>query len=232
MAVSLENTGSLLQAPASSGTITGFTITSANVLVVGVGYTDGGVSVTSVVWDAAGVNQALTQVKYQREGVFTGFVTEIWYLVNPTAGSSKSITITMSGSGQGFAGVAAGFAGGNTTTPFGDMTLTGGTADSEGGASDPITVTVTTASGETVFDMVCGETASTVGVDQAVILNDNATFGRLFASSYQDGLSGGEMSWTKNGGGTQAWCISAVSLKAAAGGGPSRTDGKLIFAAA
>jgi hypothetical protein len=224
MAVTIENSAS----DASTGQAVTLTITSADLLMVGIGYLQGGIVPTAVTWDAAGVNESLTQLKRQRESVNTGIAVDIWYLKNPTAGSSKSITATMGGAGT--IGIAAyGLLGADVAgTTFGDDTLTGGTADTEGGAADPATVTVTTAAGNLVIDMLMTQNLSSFGANQTAVLDDFGT-GAQFGSSWQDGADGGVMSWTKDGGGTQHWSIAAVSINASGGGGstPSPAAGTL-----
>ena len=213
MGATPENVGTAIALLGGTLTPT-LTITAANLLVVGVGYVDGGSQTTSVTWDVAGANQGLTLLKRQREAVSTGYAVDLWYLLSPTPGSSKLVTVVMSGAtntgvwamGVAGANVIAGAAG-----AFGDTTLTGGTADTEAGPSDPVTVTVLSGAGQLVVDIMVAATLSTVGADQTMILDDITT-GTQFGGSYQDGALGGTMTWTKDGGGTQNWAIAAVSI--------------------
>ena len=67
---------------------------SNRVLIVLVGWeNDGNETITSVVWDAAGANEALTEKGSGHEDSDDA-ACHAFYLVNPTAGTSKSITVT------------------------------------------------------------------------------------------------------------------------------------------
>lgn len=222
MALAVENTANNETAASASTLDITLTITSANLLMVGVGYVDGGQQVSGVVWDPAGANESLTQLIRQRQTT-DGFVSELWYLKAPTAGSAKPARVTLTGALTGWGGAAIGFTGADQATTF-------GTAVSalEDTGSDPITVTATTASGEIVVDFIMAQTLTTVGANQTAIY-DSAAVGSQLGSSYQAGADGGVMSWTKDGGGTQRWVTTAVSVKPSGGGGPSTARTRLRF---
>jgi hypothetical protein len=70
-----------------------FTVESGSntVMIVKLAYEDAG-PVTSVVWDAAGANEALTAL-VQKNNAGTNAWAEIWYRLSPTPGASKLVTI-------------------------------------------------------------------------------------------------------------------------------------------
>ena len=73
-------------------------------------------NVTSVVWDAAGVNEALTQVESYITSR-TYFRSSKWALVNPTAGTSKTVTVTWAGTQGETMVIADSYTGIDQTTP-------------------------------------------------------------------------------------------------------------------
>jgi hypothetical protein len=213
MALSIENVATN-QGTGTTLDVT-LTITSGNLLVIGVGYVEGAPATSGVVWDPAGANQALTQLIRIREAADTGRVSELWYRKAPTPGASKIIQITFTAS-AGAGSCALGFIDADQTTTFG----TAVSAVSPGGGSDPITVTAGTAAGEIIVDFVTGGSNSTAGADQTQRYH-NVDLGALFACSTQNGADGGVMSWTRDGGSTQSWAQTAVSIKPTGGGGGS-----------
>ena len=209
--------------------VTSVTVAAGQVLLVPIIYVQGLSNPASVAWDPAGVNEALTLLKRQREDGATGIAVDWWVRLNPTPGAAKTITVT-NGDVIQCAAAAVGIADANTGSLAAfvrDTTLTGGTADSNGTASDPATVTVADViSGDLVLDVLVAQTSANPDTGQIALI-DNITSGQQFGVSWKAGVLGGVMSWLKEGGGTQQWAIAAMAIKAvaaAAGPLPFRTS--------
>lgn len=85
---------------ASSQSITGFTTTGSNIImVVASGCEDATTTstVSSIVWDSAGLNESFTQSGAVEEHSAVPINMDVWYLANATAASSKTISITYGG---------------------------------------------------------------------------------------------------------------------------------------
>jgi hypothetical protein len=191
----------------------------SGVLLVAVFYVEGAGNPISATWDEAGVHESLGLLKRQREAVATGMAVDWWYLLAPTPGSSKTIRVTASASiGIAVAAVRITGAASSSLAAFvRDTTLTGDTDDSNGVASDPVTVTVAgVQSTDLVLDVMYSSTVSTEGANQTALLSDVSS-GLQAGISYQSGADGGVMSWTKNGGGTQQWVIAGLAIMEDAG---------------
>lgn len=218
-AVTLGNTATGETAPTASTLSTGaFTVTggAGSLLVCGVGYTDGGQQPTGLAWDAAGVNQALTQIKRERESVNTGLATDLWVKYSPTGGTSKTVTVTMTGSITGWGVACAEFTGTDTSTPYG----TPASADTESGPTDPVTCTPSDwATGDMSFNFMSAATSSTASVGTSFF--DSTGSGIQLGASTKG--STGALQWTKDGGGTQHWSSSCVAVHTAGGGGGGAT---------
>lgn len=219
MAIVVESTGSASGVTASLD-ITNFTVGSqtGKILLVCVSYVDGS-RPNTVTWDSAGVNQALTNLKRQRESVSSGRAVDIWYLLNPTAATAKTITIANTGSTDTIGGAIflSGCANASAAAAFRDTTLTGDTADSESGASHPATVTLTSAVGELVAAVAVSGTALTSHTMDTE--HWNATTGTIGVGGTKAGAASVTTSWDTAGANTQ-WAIAAVSvIPSGAGGG-------------
>src|SRR5689334_5749816 len=104
-------------------------------------------SVSSMVWDAAGANQAFTLAG-------TGIIDiagslhlglQAFRLVNPTPGTSKLVTVTLSGAVSAVTLVAAHFDGVDQTTPIRASSYRN---DGDSGGSSPCSLQITTAVGD------------------------------------------------------------------------------------
>lgn len=132
-------------------------------------------SSVSVVWDAAGANQSFSNIVHSALTVGPG--AEIWGLVNPTPGASKTITITYT-----------------TTAPvFIDACAWTNVVQSSFGAAFPnstvgssaATVTVTSATGDKVI--ACASSGSAFsGITGTLIYNDSASGSQINAFSNYD----------------------------------------------
>jgi len=115
------------------------------------------VNVSSVVWDAAGVNEALTQVEsYITSNTY--FRSSKWALVNPTAGTSKTVTVTWTGPQGETMVIADSYTGIDQTTP----TRTRPTP-SQTSTSTP-SLSVTSVAGDLVVGAVAFNDSATGGV--------------------------------------------------------------------
>jgi hypothetical protein len=129
----------------------------------------------------------------------------IWYLVNPSSGTN---TVQVSGFAlvnDDFIAGAVSFSGVDHSTPLGTYAEASGTGDA-------ISVNVSSATGEIVFDAVSTYLGSslTPGANQTSHWSQ-LQGARLGASSRESGASTTTMSWT--GSGVNNWAIIAVPIK-------------------
>lgn len=164
--------------------------------------TGGGTSFTGMTWNGTALTQLETLINSSSLRV------DIWYLKAPAAGSFNMVASTDN----------------DLATTCHVLTLTGvdqtttfGTEITGTGSNSAPSVTVTTASGELVVDIVAWNVGGgqTPGANQTQ--RDSArSLSTVISTSIstQAGADGGVMSWTQNG--TVAWIQIAVPVKAAA----------------
>ncbi|MGQ0579354.1 MAG: DUF6701 domain-containing protein [Betaproteobacteria bacterium] len=172
-------------------------------------------TISSVVWDPAGVNEALSVIGTATQG--TNVRTVLYGLVNPTAKTATMRVTLSAGDGGGTFVAVSSFTGVDQTTPLGTP------ATATGAVATTPTVTVTSATGELVIDaMGTKETTGnkTAGAGQSEIW-DGFSGDADGAGSTNAGAASVVMSWT--GGVTEEWAIVAVPLKPAAGSATSLT---------
>ena len=202
-APTLDGTTVLGEAINTSGTHTfasGKTTTGSNRLgIVAVGGVSFGTSgVSGVTWNGV----AMTLVDQLKPDM----AASLWYIVAPPTGSS-TVAITFDGLWQGY-GIVSSFQDVNQTTPIGTAAKTSGTGETA-------SLTVSSASGETVVDALgCYPNVPTVGAGQTVIgsVGSNSGGDRWGAHSYEAGAASVSMGWS--GAGITVWSIVGVSLKA------------------
>lgn len=212
--MAVEDTGFNESAASSVNLEISFDVVSANAIVAGCGYIDGGsVSISSIVWDPSGANQSFTQLIRDRENVFTGLTGELWTLESPTPGTGKVIRVTLSTSVSGWGCAAISFTGVDVGgTPFG----TPASNDTETGATGASDLSVPAAVGDTVVNFLTAQTASSPDAAQTAFY-DSVASGQQYGAGYQDGEAGPtNVIWTKDGGGTQHWVLVGVAVKPAA----------------
>ncbi|MGH9260916.1 MAG: hypothetical protein ACRD08_13630, partial [Acidimicrobiales bacterium] len=118
---------------------------------------------------------------------------ELWYLVNPPVGTAN-VTLTASAS-RNLSGGAMTFTGVHQTTPV-------GTPDSVGGQSNSTSVTVSSATGEMVVDVVAQRDPSTMGTltvgpgQTERYRRDHTNTNMRIAGSTEAGAASVTMSWT------------------------------------
>lgn len=95
-----------------------FTVSGANTYLRVLVYSGASTpdNVTSVVWDAAGVNEALSQDE-SYVTFNTNFRASVWELVAPTAGTSKTVTVTWGSAQDETMIIADAYTGIDQTTP-------------------------------------------------------------------------------------------------------------------
>lgn len=95
-----------------------FTVSGANTYLRVLVYSGASTpdNVTSVVWDAAGVNEALSQDE-SYVTFNTNFRASVWELVAPTAGTSKTVTVTWASAQNETMIIADAYTGIDQTTP-------------------------------------------------------------------------------------------------------------------
>ena len=166
-------------------------------------------TITSVVWDPAGVNEALSVIATDNRA--SDVRTVLYGRVNPTAKTAIMRVTLSAGDGSGTFVAVSSFTGVHPTTPLG----TPATAD--GGTSTTPTVTVSAATGDLVVDfMGTKETTGnkTAGSGQTELWDgySNQSDG---AGSWKAGAASVVMSWT--GGVTEEWAMIGVALKPGGG---------------
>ncbi len=126
---------------------------SNRILIVGVGWRAfGSEVVSSVVWDAAGVNEVLTSLRTDT-APSSGYRTEFFYLVGPTV-KTADVTITLSGASGRVIGGASNYQGVDQSTPV----------EAEGGngsdSASSLTSTVTTLTDNAWLVAITGQRAA------------------------------------------------------------------------
>jgi hypothetical protein len=128
----------------------------------------------SVVWDAAGANQAMTiRANSQAAGLNGGHSAQIWALVNPTSGN-KTVSLSWTGANESFV-TAISFAGVNQTG--GSTSFPNATFIRPGTDSPAATVTVSSATGDFV---VCTATpGGAISTITGTTIYSDATHGSI-----------------------------------------------------
>ncbi len=202
-----ENGGQVDSLTISSHTVTG---TNAALVVV-TGFRATGVTVTGIVWDAAGVNEALTKVGNDANDDANA---EMWYRAAPTA-KTADVTITYSDTMRGGA-AALTYTDCDQTNPF--RTAAAATAN---GTDDSPTVDVVALNGELVVDAL-GQVSA--GPDTATAAHTerynraDVGAGVDARSASQEKASTGAtetMSWSMAG--AENWATVAAPLQAPVG---------------
>ncbi|MBN1570660.1 MAG: hypothetical protein JXA73_22645 [Acidobacteria bacterium] len=211
VAVSTTKTADTGSGTASSLTITSFTVSGSNrLLLVGVSITkSSGQYVTSVTYGGT----ALTAIGTAEYGTTTGVRVELWQLLAPTTGTAN-VVVNMS--------AAARFVAGAELLIGVDQDYPLGTYQGNNGNSSSPSVTVSSNAGELVVDMVghlYRYTSLTVDSSQAEWWRDNTTSGTdsentRGASSTKDGAGTVTMSWSLSR--NRNWAIVAVPVRAVA----------------
>jgi hypothetical protein len=155
---------------------------------------------------------SLTQVTSGSAANGTNVRVELWYLLAPAVGTDSSIEVTLSGS-TAFAAGGVTLTGVNQTTPFDSFT-------SATGSSTAPSVSVSSAAGDVVIDIMgCVDTPTvTIGASQtlqwtAASPGTPSTDQATGAQSVEGGAASVTMSHTLSS--SQAWAIGAVSINPA-----------------
>jgi hypothetical protein len=150
------------------------------------------------------------------------FRTEFWRLVAPTTGSSQTVSVTLPDTMNSVAGGSASYCGVDQATPL-------GTPASAAVDNTPVTVDVSSASGELVVDCASSK-IETIEADpsQQERVNVDASGEANVGMSEEAGAATVTMSWTQTPG-TQYWATVGVALKPAAAAPSVRPAGPIIF---
>jgi hypothetical protein len=184
-------------------------------------------AVSSVFWDTAGVNQALTRLGGAQDDNFLGW-TDIWYRKNPTPGATKQITVTYAGSCECAAGAISLFGVDQTTTwnaaspqvfeqnlptyqPY--IIVTSAAAQYVIGGFIDVKI------GTSTDSPTPGATGTTIYAVDVSPGNENSTHGGADAAGEATSHT---IQWSGCGG-SGAWASIGGSLLAAAGGGATVT---------
>lgn len=185
-------------------------------LVCWVGMATSAVTITGVVWDPAGVNQALTAVNAAVTAGST-YTKQPWGLVNPTAGASKVVRVTLSAATSNVNIGCAVYDSVDQVTPAANFT-----SNTTGAA-----LTVTAVSGDATTTSII-TSATVTSSDQTDIWGDSAPSASADGGDYALASGNVTHTWTTTGG-TKLVAGFAIQ-QAAAGGDPegSLAGGKLI----
>jgi hypothetical protein len=182
---------------------------------------DANAATTSVVWDPAGANEALTLKGTISQGAARA---EIWYLKSPSGTGSKTITATWSGTHHGCGGSAS-YSGVDQSTTFNaasPQTATGAIG------TDP-SLAITSANGELVIDSAVWDLAGVTnfaptkvgGSQNYIAAGVNAVDTSISGSSSDQASTGASVTlqWTGDTVPASAWGQVGVSLIPASAGG-------------
>lgn len=204
------------------------TITTGDLLVVGVGANDGEAAgaVTGITWNTV---QALTKLDSINAGVAGVAMADLWYRIAPATGT-HDVVVTISGNANLAAGCVV-LVGTHQTTPFtSHITATN--------SSTTPTVTVTSAAGELVIDVVgvrggdpggvpgSGQTGQ-VDVGTGGIAAEMSTEAGA-ASVVMDWTLGGSANWAQVGGSVQPAGAAATTAQTMAAIGSELSGGGYI----
>ncbi len=166
-------------------------------------------TISSVVWDPGGVNEALSLIGTDNRA--SDARTSVYGRVNPTAKTATMRVTLSAGDGSGTYVAVSSFTGVHQTTPLGTVV----TAD--GGTSSTPTVTVSAAAGDLIVDfMGTKETSGNKTAGPGQTERWDGTNGQSNgAGSTEAGAASVVMNWT--GGVTEEWAIVAVPLKPGGG---------------
>ena len=161
--------------------------------------------------------QSLTRAGFQQSSDNEARM-EIWRLVNPPSGTANVVVTLNQSCDDAVVAVASTFSGVHQTTPLG--TFASSQSDLGDAAPQP-SLSLTSAAGELVFDMLALDDADSVtapGGGQTQRLNLTQTdsdSGITGAASTKAGASSVTLSWTT---GPDSWALGAVSIKPATTG--------------
>lgn len=200
---------------AASGSVSHIVAASEGLLVfVALGVVDAAKEVLSVVWDSAGVNEALARPAAiaPLNGIQHNKRLEVWWLAAPTA-KTANVTVTMEGGNTqktGFEAVST--SNFDPTTPFSDYT----TLDSSGTAS-PTTILTQDADdlGIMFFTHELKDSALAPHAGETEIADFNVAGDYRFGAYYEDGDGNITVGGTSAGGSGKAAAI-GFTIEAAA----------------
>lgn len=192
-----------------TGTFTIGSQTDKALVVVVSWNTPVGETISSVVWDPAGVNEALTAFS-SVYNVGNRYL-RAYARVAPSAVTGGIVRCTWSGATIGAQGVTGAlFSGVDQTTPLSDQTTATGTSTSA-------SVTVSAAGDDDyLIDIINSVVEPTVGADQTQVFQ--GAVGDYHATSVQDGsIASDALTWSMLS--SDVWLQLAVRVNAASGGG-------------
>jgi hypothetical protein len=181
----------------------------------------GNQTVTSVVWDAAGANQSFTSVG--SPAIQTGdYCVQLFRLVNPTAGSSKNITLTLSAS-VGVLGICAGhFDGVDQATPIRAASYNTFTAG--GGSISPANLVITSATNDITWTGFASDTGSQLPTTNKTLIDNEFIGAQLdMGADYAAGAATVTHTWTQTHGFLANLAIAGASWQAAGATGTPLT---------
>lgn len=191
----------------------------SNGILIAVVQNDGGADPTSVNWDTAGVNEALTKKGTVSQGSTRA---TIWYKKNPTAGASKTLQANFGASVHGIIS-AASYAGVDQSTTF-----NAASPQTNTGASGGASLAITSANGELVIDSAVWDLAGNTNIAPTKVSGSQNYIGasihtvdNAISGSGSDQASTGAsvtLQWTADDLPDSAWGQVGISLIPATGG--------------
>ena len=142
------------------------------------------------------------------------FRTEIWYLINPTTGSAKTVSATVTGECDKRDFVSSSWLGTDTTSPL-DVTNTPGNGSTNTTVSGTVTTTV---ANDVIIDAVAryGTAALTKGANQTLLKSD-ITGSSGSGSSYRIATTATSYGSTWTNSGAENWSYVIAAFKPASG---------------
>ncbi|TLY39803.1 MAG: hypothetical protein E6K58_12865, partial [Nitrospirae bacterium] len=189
----------------TSVSVTLSTVANANLLMAGVSVAGTTFPTISLpVWDQGGTNQNMTLVNCTNDSGNSRKIC-IYYLLNPTQGSNKTLQVTFTGGTAGGKVVGGNsFSGADPTTPLGTYVGNSGTVS-------PASVVVTSATGQVVFDTVSWTGTVTMDPSQTNLWLRTSS-NTVGGGSTKPGAASVTMQWTKTAAAAN-WAIGAVPIK-------------------
>lgn len=187
----------------------------------------------AIAWDTAGVNQSLTQVT-NAESSSTRYLS-FWYLINPTAGASKTVGLTNLSSAARDGVICQMFSGAHqtTATDCGGCSSSGNVDVNTQGAGTTVatTGTITSATGEILFNCLMKSNSGAPTFDSGDTANDGVIHDQTvgtgsMACGYDEGGASDTLTWTWTG--TTSGVTMTVNVNDAGGGGGGGTGAQSL----
>ena len=214
MAVAVEATSGGSAVNNATVTVTGFTVTSANLMLVAISVGDDfpiGADATSVTWNTTGT---LTQVG-SSSADDANWSSVTWYRLDSPAAATANVVVSLAGFTPDQIAV-------HVVTFTGYSSL--GTPNTNvGNTADPSVVVADSASGDIVVAVMCTDGSGVATTEANTLIFEVEDLGSDTDHNSQYKTATGastSMSWTNSiSGGANFWAASSFAVKGAGGGG-------------